>query len=247
MPHNIKLTIEYDGAKFYGWQRQPKLKTVQGELDRALQTILPARVERLVASGRTDSGVHALGQVVNFHLPFMPDLFKLSFGISSILRNEVSVVGAEEVSADFHARKSAKAKVYLYRILNRSAMPTLELGRVWHVPQTLNLDFIRREAAALVGKHNFTSFRAIDCTAVSAEKEIFEIKIDDLGQGYLEFRFIGSGFLKQMVRNLVGTLIDSAQGRLDSPSISQILALKDRTQAGQTAPACGLYLEKVIY
>lgn len=245
--YNIKLVIEYDGSKFYGWQHQPELKTIQTELTRALETFLGVPLEKVTASGRTDAGVHALGQVVNFQLPFLPELRRLAFGVSSILRNEIAVLSAEQVPNDFHARKSANGKVYLYKVLNRSPMPTVDLGWVWHVPQALNVDTMRKHAEAFIGLHDFSSFRARACTALSPVKEIYSIDIEECPGGYINLRFQGSGFLKQMVRNLTGTIIDLSLGRLSEHDAKKILSSKDRTKAGQTAPACGLYLEKVIY
>ena len=245
---NYKLTIEYDGSCFAGWQMQPEQKTVQGDLIKALTTYLGSAPEDLHASGRTDAGVHARGQVGNFKTTVTVELIRLSLGLSSLMRNELSVVKAEEVPLDFHARYSAKSKTYCYQIFHRQAAPVLQKGFVWHVPQKLDLALMEKELQALVGKQDFKSLQASDCCAADSIREIYSAQLKRAGD-LLFIRVSGDGFLKQMVRTIVGTVIDiaSANKTMAGKTLSGILLAKDRSQAGRTAPAHGLYLEEVQY
>ena len=243
---NIKLIVEYDGAGFHGWQKQGELRTVQTELGRALSIVLRAPVGSLHAAGRTDSGVHARGQVVSFRFPEVPDLRKLAQGVSHILKGELSVVSAEVVPDDFHPGKSATHKQYTYSILNRATPAVLDARRVWHVHRTLNLEFMQRCAGEVIGTFDYSTFRDSECCAKSPIKTIYSSELVKEGE-MLYYRVIGSGFLKQMVRNIVGTLVDLGRGTLKANSISELLELKDRRKAGVTAPAHGLCLEWVSY
>ena len=164
------------------------------------------------------------------------------------MRDELSVIKAEEVPLDFHARYSVKSKTYCYEISYRQAAPVIEQGRVWHVPQKLDLALMEKELKLLVGKQDFKSLQASDCGAEDSVREIYSAELTQAGD-ILSIRISGNGFLKQMVRTIVGTLVDIASGNktMQTKTLSSILSAKDRTQAGQTAPACGLYLEEVIY
>ncbi len=243
---NIKLTIEYDGSAFCGWQEQPEQRSIEAELKRAISTVLREDIRVVYASGRTDAGVHAKGQVVNFFCSASPDLFRLRIGVSSVLRDELSVLSAEIMPDDFHARHSAVSKCYSYTILNRDTPAVLERGRVWFVPEKLNLELMHQAASELVGLHDFSSFQATACQAKSAEKNIFESGFQVQGE-LLIYRVVGSGFLKQMVRSIVGSLVDMGRGVLDAESMTKIIEAKDRRRAGMTAPAHALCLEWVRY
>ncbi len=245
---NYKLTLEYDGSSFQGWHQQKNGSSISEEILKTLSLILPLPVEQIYASGRTDSGVHAKAQIANFHYPQLIDCDALLLSISSILRGRVAVLAVELVPDDFHARFSAVGKVYTYQILNRPAPASYLRQQVWHVPQKLNLELMQLEAQSLIGEHDFTSFRAMNCEAKSAVKKIHQIDFE-LRDFLVIIRIEGTGFLKQMVRNIVGTLVDFGKGsaHLKDSSIKEILLKRDRRSAGQTAPAEGLFLERVIY
>ncbi len=246
MSVTIAMVLEYDGGGFCGWQVQPGgIRTIQEELSKAIKTFLRCDIGHLSASGRTDSGVHAKKQVVSFTIDSVPDLKKLTYGVSSILKGEVSIVKACIVPDTFHARASALSKKYKYTILYREAPAALDKGRVWHLRGPLDIELMIENAKSLEGTHDFTSFRAAGCMAKSPVREIFQSNIIWKAP-YLTYEVIGEGFLKQMVRNIVGTLVDSACGKLER-SFAEVLAAKDRRAGGVTAPGMGLCLEWVEY
>ena len=240
------MIIEYDGSHFCGWQEQAHATSVQEELHQTLEVVLREKIKVVHASGRTDAGVHARAQVVNFHVSQTPDLHRLGHAVSSILRGKVSVLSTEIVDDSFHSRRSAKRKQYSYRIINRPMPLVLDQGRGWYVPDRLDIQLMKEQAALLVGEHDFTSFRAANCDAPSSVKLIYESEITESGNSLI-YRVVGAGFLKQMVRTIVGTLVGIGRGTLEPKSVLEILALKDRTKAGITAPAWGLYLDWVEY
>ncbi len=243
---NIRLIIEYNGANFSGWQIQPGRRTIQGEITKNLRMVLREEIPVVHASGRTDAGVHARGQVISFQVSQVPDLHRLVHSISSLMKGEVAVVSAEVVPDDFHPRRNSRSKQYSYTILHRKAPPTLDKGLVWHIGGPLNIDLMQQQAEVLLGTHDFTSLRAGDCQAESPIRTIFssEIRWED---PYLIYRVVGSGFLKQMVRIIVGTLVDIGSGRLENSSMLEILNRRNRVAAGRTAPAHGLRLDWVRY
>ncbi|MCO6432342.1 MAG: tRNA pseudouridine(38-40) synthase TruA [Deltaproteobacteria bacterium] len=243
---NVKLILEYDGSRFHGWQWQPGLRTIQGELERVLRTVLRADSIAVKASGRTDAGVHARAQVVNFFVEELPDLHRLTHSVSSLLKGEVSVLSADIVPDTFDARRSAVAKQYSYSILARKAPAVLQKGRVWHISAPLSIEAMEAEAALLIGEHDFSSFRDAACANRSPVKTIFKSAFSRKGD-LLIYSIAGSGFLKQMVRNIVGTLVAFGRGGAQHSSILDIMRLKDRRVAGVTAPAHGLCLDWVCY
>lgn len=244
---NVRLVVEYDGSRFSGWQAQKGHRTIQEELEKAIATVLRLPSVRITASGRTDAGVHAMAQVISFHLDQEPDYGVLRRGVSSILRGEVSVILAEPTSDDFHARYSAKSKHYRYTILNRDTPPVLDWGKVWFIHDNLDVERMTKEGAKLEGKHDYKSFQGSGCVAKSTIKEIFSSRVS-YNPPYIYYDVIGSGFLKQMVRNIVGTLVRYGRGgEMGAGSISQLLEARDRRLAGPTAPACGLCLVEVHY
>lgn len=242
---NYLLVLEYNGANFHGWQKQPDVRTIQEELDKALEIVLKQKVEKLTASGRTDSGVHAKAQIVNFFVEEEINLERLILSVSSILKGELSVIDAKEVPLEFDACRNAKEKVYAYKILNRKPPPVLNKDFVWHVTSEIDLEKLKSDLEVLVGEHDFTSFRASGCGAKSPIKTIlgFEILVDE---SLIVINVHGKGFLKQMVRNIIGTAIDLQLNNI-TISMNEILNSKDRTMAGRTAPARGLCLKEVIY
>ena len=243
---NIKLIVEYDGAGFHGWQKQPNLRTVQGELERVIKIILRRPISPLQAAGRTDAGVHARGQVVTFKVEGELDLYHLTQGVSHLLKGELSVLSACVVPDDFHPGWCATHKLYSYRILRRAAPAVLDARRVWHIGHEMDIELMQRCASMLVGEHDFSSFRDSACTARTTVRRIFSSAFELEGD-QIVYRVIGSGFLKQMVRNIVGTLTDIGRGRMRDRSITEILAAKDRRMAGVTAPPHGLCMEWVSY
>ncbi len=225
------------------------MRTIQSELENVLHTVLRKQIKGVCASGRTDAGVHARAQVVNFLWEGpeeeIPDLRVLRHSISNIMRGELSVLDANFVPQDFHSRNHAISKQYSYRILWRPMPAVLDRGFAWHISSSLDIERMKKEAEALLGKHDFSSFRGAKCTAASPVKEIFESEFL-LNNSYLIYRVVGDGFLKQMVRNIVGTLVGMGKGRIKL-SMEELLSLKDRKAAGVTAPPYGLYLDWVRY
>jgi tRNA pseudouridine38-40 synthase len=243
---NIKITIEFNGAGFSGWQVQPGQRTIQGELQRVLETVLRQPVRGLMASGRTDSGVHARAQVANFKVEQEPDLRRLCPAVSSLMRGELALLDAQIVPEDFDTRSATRCKQYSYSILSRPAPAVLRATQVWHVSARLNLPFMQAQARVLEGRHDFTSFRAADCRTKDSIRQIFSSEllcIDEL----LVYRVVGDGFLKQMVRNIVGTLVSLGRGRHPFPDMQAILAQRDRAAAGPCAPAHALCLDWVAF
>lgn len=241
-----KLTIEYDGRPFVGWQRQENGPSVQQALEEAAAAFCGEAPE-VVGSGRTDAGVHALGQVAHMDVskPFRADTVRdaLNHHLGAL---PVSVLSAEEAPEGFHARFSAVERRYLYRILDRRAPPALEAGRVWHVRRPLDAAAMHEAARALVGRHDFTSFRASLCQARSPERTLDELSVERAGD---EVRVTARArsFLHHQVRNMVGTLAQVGLGRWTADDVARALAACDRAAAGPTAPAEGLYFAAERY
>lgn len=243
---NICLVLEYNGGAFHGWQMQDNATSVQSELQQTLQTVLRRPVGPLYGAGRTDAGVHARGQVVNFYLDDVPDLDRMKLAVSSILRGKLAVLSAKIVPDGFNSRSDAVAKQYSYTILQRSVPAALDHGRVWRISTALDVERMRKEASLLVGRHDFTSFCAVCSMPKSAIREIFESELIINGP-YLTYRVVGEGFLRYMVRIIVGTLVGFGDGSLTAESILSVIAAKDRNVAGVTAPPEGLCLDWVKY
>ncbi len=249
MLRNIKLTIEYDGTDFYGWQVQIKSqRTVQAEIEKALKKIFKKHTT-LFGSGRTDSGVHALGQVANFHVDTKLPVTTIQTALNANLPKDIAVVRIEEVGPRFHARFSVKSKTYRYTILNRPARCAIERRSCLFYPYPLNLRAMRAEAKALVGRHNFRSFQAANpsrdekATTVRTVHRIEIKKKDD----FIHIDIEADGFLYKMVRNIVGTLLGIGRGQLPKGSMRRILARKDRTVTPAPAKPQGLMLVEVKY
>lgn len=241
-----KLTIEYDGTDFVGWQRQDNGPSIQEALERAVEMFCGER-PTLYAAGRTDAGVHALGQVAHLDIEKPTDADTLRDALNFHLKPQpVAVLAAQAVGADFHARFSAKSRSYLYRIVNRRAPLALDRGRAWFVPQPLDAAAMGEAAGALVGHHDFSSFRAADCQAKSPIKTLDLLKVMCDG-GEIRVAATARSFLYHQVRILVGTLKQVGEGKLDRSAMARILAARDRREAGPTAPACGLYFFEVEY
>ena len=248
---NLKLTLSYDGTDFSGWQVQPGAATIQGTLASAIGRVTGEKVLPQ-ASGRTDAGVHALAQVVTFVTESSVPTANFQKALNDILPSSVRVLQVEEVAAEFHARHSAKAKTYQYRIYRGAVCPPFQARYVWHYPYPLEEGAMASAAALVVGGHDFTSFAAVDPERGREDepwsnvRQIFSSGWERVGE---EFAYMvrGSGFLHHMVRNLVGTFILVGKGTLKPEDIPRILEAKNRSQAGPTAPAAGLYLVNVEY
>jgi len=241
------LLVEYDGGGFVGWQRQETGPSVQQALEEAAVPLAGGAVPEVVGAGRTDAGVHAEGQVAHLDLPCEIEPVRLAEALNFYLGEaRIAVRAAALVPAEFHARFSAKARAYRYVILNRRARPALSLGRVWHVKRPLDLAAMREAAAYLVGRHDFTSFRAAACQAASAVKTLDRLDVVREGELVL-ITAEARSFLHHQVRNMAGTLRLVGEGRLAPEDIRRILACRDRSAAGPTAPAEGLILSGVRY
>ncbi len=242
---NIKLILEYDGTGFAGWQFQPDQRTLQGELEAAVKKISGEDL-RVTASGRTDAGVHALGQVVNFKTAAEMDAKAWLGALNHFLPVEMRALEASEEPEEFSARYSAKGKQYGYIVLNRYIPSPLKRNYSWHVPMPLDIEAMKEGAAHLLGEHDFTSFRAVHCDAVNPVRtlRLLEIQLDG---NRVFFSLEASGFLRHMVRTVVGTLVEVGKGRFAPADVKEMLEARDRTKAGPTAPGQGLYLVNVEY
>ncbi len=241
-----KLTIEYDGAGLVGWQRQENGPSVQGALEDAIAKFCNERVT-VYGAGRTDAGVHALGQVAHIDLAKEAPADTVRDAINAHLRPAaIAVLAAETAPQDFHARFDATGRHYRYRILNRRAPPTLERGRVWHVGAPLDAGAMHEAGQILVGKHDFSSFRAAECQAKSPVKTLDALTVSRLGEE-IEVAVRARSFLHHQVRNFVGTLRLIGEGKWSPADLQAALAAKDRARGGPTAPAEGLCLVAVIY
>lgn len=248
---NIKLTIEYSGTQFSGWQVQPDKRTVQGEIEKALKIIFKKKI-RINGSGRTDSGVHAAGQVANFKVNSKMPCAEMVRAMNGNLAEDITILSALDVSPDFHAQFSAKRKTYRYSIFNRPTRPALNAGYLLWVQNSINLNRIKKEARDLVGKHDFKSLTATDPAKndqypdKSTVRTIYEITVKKSGP-LITIDITANGFLYKMVRNIVGVLLDVGTGRIPTGSVKSILKAKSRPAARETAPACGLSLMEVCY
>jgi tRNA pseudouridine38-40 synthase len=241
-----RLLLEYDGGPFVGWQRQENGPSVQAAVEAAILAFC-GDVVRLTAAGRTDAGVHALGQVAHLDLAREVAPERLQGAVNAHLRpRPVVVLAARRVDDGFDARLHAVARHYLYRILNRRAPPTLDRGRVWHVPARLDAERMHAAAQYLIGPHDFTSFRAAACQAGSPVKTLDLLHVRRQGE-LLEIRAKARSFLHHQVRNMVGSLKLVGEGTWPVRRVQEVLEARDRAAAGPTAPAAGLYLAGVDY
>jgi len=253
-----KLTLAYDGTQFSGWQAQPGRRTVQGVLQTAWQEITGEEV-RVTATSRTDAGVHALGQVVGVvtNSKLMPE--RLHGGLNAKLPDDVVLLSVEPASDRFHATHDAVGKRYRYQIHNSRLRPVLDRHLVWHIPQMLDAAAMQRAGQLLVGKHDFASFQSTGSPRDSTVRTITEVRVTQAGAGTgagqggsdesarISIEVCGDGFLYNMVRNIVGTLVDVGAGRRPVDWVTEVIAARDRQAAGQTAPAQGLMLVEVKF
>ena len=241
-----KLTIEYDGTPFSGWQIQDALPTVQGTLIEAIASFSGETVA-VQGAGRTDAGVHALGQVAHFDLGRSYDTDTVRDALNAHLRpHPVAVLKAEQVGADFDARRSAVRRHYLYRIANRRPDLAIERGRAWRVPRPLDSEAMHAAAQKLVGRHDFTTFRSTECQAKSPEKTLDRLDVSRLADE-VHVVAVARSFLHNQVRSMVGSLVLVGDGKWSADDLARALAARDRAACGPVAPPEGLYLVRVDY
>lgn len=243
---NIRLVVEYDGTDWFGFQFQPDKPTIQAELERVLEKILKERVV-VYGSGRTDAGVHAAGQVISFRTVGTIPIDRLTLAMNSLLPDSIVAISAEEVDNDFHARYSAKSRVYRYDILNAPRRSALDGRWSWHVRQPLDVETMAEAGRELVGVHDFTSFCCADRDDGSPIREMMSVSVTRERGDHLIIEMRANAFLRSMVRVIVGMLVEIGQGRRGANEMKTILEARDRRVAGKTAPARGLCLVDVEY
>jgi tRNA pseudouridine38-40 synthase len=236
----LKLTLEYDGTEFRGWAAQPGLRTVEGEVRRALGGVF-SQHESLAVAGRTDTGVHALGNVVSVDVDGGAPAERAAEALNAVLPDDVAVVAAEEADSEFHARHSARARAYRYRIWRRRAPSPFEQGRSWWYPRPLDEELLADAADMLLGEHDFRAFTPTETQHQVFKRNVSRAQWHRRGDA-LEFEITADSFLRHMVRTLVGTMVELPPDRL-----APLLDGGPRNQAGSTAPPHGLYLERVEY
>ena len=241
---NLKLTIEYNGTNFYGWQSQPDKPTIQKTIEAALEKILNHKVS-LIGAGRTDGGVHALGQIANFTTTNFILPSKLLKGLNSLLPMDIVVKSIQEVDKNFHSQYHAKSRVYEYHVWNHPIHSVFFHSFCWHIRKKLPLDPMKEAVKFILGKHNFASFQAAGCDR-NPVREVLQCSFK-INNPRIIFSIEADGFLRHMVRNIMGTFFDVGKGKLKVSDFKQILEEKDRTKAGITAPAKGLSLKEIKY
>ena len=249
-----KLTIEYKGSDYYGWQKQPNLPTIQGEIEKAIHAFCGQDAE-VTTAGRTDAGVHARGQIAHVNLdaftkPMEP--FAITKAINAhLLPQPISIIKTEIVDDEFHARFAANNKLYVYRIINRQAFLTFDKGLAWHIKRPLDAAAMHEAAQLLLGNHDFTTFRDSQCQANSPTRTLDRLDVQSFqtadGAQEILIEAEAQSFLHHMVRNLVGTLSLVGEGKWSPEDVATALKAKDRTKGGPTAPADGLYLVRIDY
>ena len=243
---NFKIIIEYDGTRYHGWQRQKKDATIQGEIEDAIWTMSHNRVT-LYGSGRTDAGVHARGQTANFHCDtdLKPEDFQR--GLNSLLPDDIVIRKCDQVQDTFHARYSAKSKIYDYTIVNQPVPPAMNRQYVWSIRRQLDTMAMQSAMRCIIGSHDFKAFEGTGSPRAHTIRHVMAAALRESGDRYLTFRIEADGFLRFMVRNIVGTLVDVGLGKRLPAEFRQILESRDRSKAGATAPARGLCLMEVKY
>lgn len=242
---NIKLTIEYDGKEYNGWQKQPNKLNIQGEIEKAIESITKEKVE-LTASGRTDAGVHAIGQVANFKTNSKLPIEKMAIAINSQIKNSIRIIKEEEVDDSFHSRYNCKRKTYQYIINNSLYGSAIYRCLEYHMPIALNIDKMKKAIKYFEGEHDFKAFKSSGTSSKSSVRTIYQAQIKTQNNRII-IELTGNGFLYNMVRIIAGTIVDVGLGKIQPEQIPEIIKQKDRTKAGKTLPPQGLYLVKVEY
>ena len=246
MAPNFKMIIEYDGTDYHGWQRQKQDRSVQEEIEKAIQT-MTARKVTVCASGRTDAGVHACGQVANFHCDTQLTPEVLQKGLNSLLPSDIVIKECRRVDNSFHARYDASSKIYHYKILNRRVPPAIGRQYALFIRRPLNTAAMRLAASQLIGYHDFKAFEGAGSPRSHTTRNVMAAEITENSCGMVTFKIEADGFLRFMVRNIVGTLLEAGLGKIEAGEVKKILDSKDRSRAGATAPARGLFLMEVRY
>ncbi len=244
--HNFKMIVEYDGTAYCGWQRQENGLTIQQVLEEAIQVITGEKVT-VIGSGRTDAGVHALNQVAHFKSNSRLPVNNIYRGMNSVLPPDIVVKELEEVTDDFHAQHDVKSKVYVYKICNQHLRPALGRNFFWFIRFPLDLERMREASRYLIGTHDFSCFCATGTHVKDRVRTIIDIEIKTGDDGLIEIELESHGFLKYMVRNIIGTLVEVGRGKRKQEEMKVIIESRNRKIAGATAPACGLFLKEVKY
>lgn len=242
---NIKIIIEYHGRGFNGWQKQPDKLNIQGEIEKAIEEITGEKVD-LIASGRTDAGVHSLGQTANFKIEGNFPIEKIPIALNSKLKNSIRIKSAEEVEERFHSRYSVKSKRYRYIINNSQYGTAIYRELEFHIPQKLDIEKMKEAAKYFEGEHDFKGFKASGTSSKSSVRTIYKAEVIEDGDR-IKIELTGNGFLYNMVRIISGTLVDVGYGKIQPEEIKEIIESKDRKKAGKTLPPQGLYLVEVTY
>jgi len=243
---NLRMTVEYDGTNYRGWQRQMEGPSIQAVLEEKIGIITGENV-RVTGSGRTDAGVHALNQVASFRTRSPIPCHRLRAGLNGLLPEDIAVKAVEEAPESFHARKSARSKTYLYQILNLPYLSALWRHHAWHVTRPLDTEAMGEGASFLLGTHDFRSFSSVHTNVKSFVRTVMAVAVRPRGGGRIHVEIEADGFLRHMVRIIVGTLVEVGTGKRRPQDMAVILAAKDRDAAGVTAPARGLFLKGVRY
>ena len=243
---NIKLTIEYDGKDFNGWQKQPNKLNIQGTIEQAIERITGEKVD-LNASGRTDAGVHAYGQVANFKTNSNIPIEKIPIAINSNIKKSIVIKSAEEVEERFHSRLNCKRKTYRYVINNSKYGTAIYRNLETHISQKLNVEKMKQAVKYFEGEHDFKAFKASGTSSKSSVRTIYRAEVIDAGNERIYIELTGNGFLYNMVRIIAGTLVEVGLGKIEPNEIKTIIESKKRENAGKTLPPQGLYLVKVEY
>ena len=245
---NIRLTIEYDGKDFNGWQKQKSKLNIQGEIERAIELLTGESNINLIASGRTDAGVHALGQIANFKTENSSiPIQKFALALNTKLKKSIRIKKAEEVDERFHSRYTCKKKTYRYIINNGECESAIFRNFEYHFPVKLDVDKMKVAAKLFEGKHDFKAFKASGTSSKSSVREIYKAEVFALENDRIYIELTGNGFLYNMVRIIAGTLLDVGLGKIQPECINDIIEGKDRKMAGKTLPPNGLFLLKVEY
>ncbi|MBF0225260.1 MAG: tRNA pseudouridine(38-40) synthase TruA [Desulfobacterales bacterium] len=243
---NFKLTIEYDGTNYSGWQRQKNDTTIQGEIEKAV-FIITKQAITLIGSGRTDAGVHAIGQTANFICETRLNSNDFIRALNCLLPNDIVIKNCEEVSLSFHARFNVKNKTYLYRLINRPYPSAIGRNYCWSITKKINIDLMNKAGAYILGSHDFKSFEGSGSPRLSTIRNVLQSEFIQHDEELIEYRIKANGFLRYMVRNIVGSLVYIGLDRISTDEFKNILESKDRKKAPPTAPPQGLYLFNVEY
>jgi len=247
MLKNFKIIIEYDGTSYHGWQRQKNEHTIQEEIEKALLTMTGKKTV-LTASGRTDAGVHALGQVANFTCDtttLSPQAFQN--GLNSLTKDDIVIISCDIVNDSFHSRFNAKSKTYHFRILNRNLPAAINRQYAWFIKKKLDLNAMRLAVGHIIGTHDFKAFEGTGSPRAHTTRRVFKAEIYEQDNGFIIIEIEADGFLRFMVRNIVGTVVDVGLEKITVNDFKKVLLSKDRSLAGATAPPQGLFLMKVNY